>query len=204
MKKQLILGLGLVVLAAGVLLAQAAKDPAEIGQRNGPPQEFVPFGSGYCNQPGVAIPDNSPGGVSDNISVPGSFTLVDVDVSLNVTHTWVGDLAFTVTSPTGTSVTIVDRPGEPASSFGCSGDDINATLDDEAASPVENECSGSIPAIGGSFTPNNPLSAFDGEDAGGTWTITAVDNAGGDTGTLNEWCVVTDPVPVELQEFSID
>lgn len=204
MKKQMILVTALALMTAGLLMAQAEKDPEHIGERNGPPQAFVPFGSGYCNQPGAAIPDNTPSGLTDNLSIPGSFALIDADVTLNVTHTWVGDLAFTVTSPMGTSVTIVDQPGEPASTFGCSGDDINATLDDEAGAPVETACSAAIPAIGGSFTPNNPLSAFDGEDAQGMWTITVVDNAGGDTGTLNEWCVVTDPVPVELQHFSID
>ena len=44
-----------------------------------------------------------------------------------------------------------------------------------------------LPAIGGSFTPNNPLSVFNGESTMGDWTITVSDNAGGDTGTLNSW-----------------
>ncbi|HJK94072.1 MAG TPA: proprotein convertase P-domain-containing protein [Polyangiaceae bacterium LLY-WYZ-15_(1-7)] len=33
------------------------------------------------------------------------------------------------------------------------------------------------------------VSAFDGEDAAGTWTLTVVDSAGADTGTLNRWAL---------------
>ncbi|MCP5013392.1 MAG: hypothetical protein GY942_25740, partial [Aestuariibacter sp.] len=42
--------------------------------------------------------------------------------------------------------------------------------------------------INGSFSPNSALSAFNGEDAGGTWRL-QVDDAytSGDSGTLNSW-----------------
>ena len=100
---------------------------------------------------------------------------------------------------TGTTVTFYDRPGVPASTFGCSGNDIDATLDDEAATPVENECGAGVPAIAGSFIPNNALAAFDGEDVAGTWRITAYDLAGGDTGTLNTWCVDAATTPHQLR-----
>ena len=77
----------------------------------------------------------------------------------------------------------------PASTNGCSGNDIDATLDDEAATPVETQCAGSVPTILGTFTPNNPLSAFDGQSLAGTWRLTASDNVGTDVGTLTEWCL---------------
>src|SRR5690606_11005902 len=38
----------------------------------------------------------------------------------------------------------------------------------------------------------NPLSAFDGEDLSGTWTLNISDNALGDTGALTEWCLVAE------------
>jgi subtilisin-like proprotein convertase family protein len=137
------------------------------------------------------VPDNTPAGVTDDLVVVDSGEIIDMNVSLDVTHTWVGDLAFTLEHvDTGTTVTFYDRPGVPASTFGCSGNDIAATLDDEAATPVEDECGAGTPTIAGSFMPNNPLSAFDTEDLAGTWRITASDNAGGDTGTLNEWCLL--------------
>ena len=35
---------------------------------------------------------------------------------------------------------VVDQPGVPASTFGCSGSNFDATLDDDAADPVEDQC----------------------------------------------------------------
>jgi subtilisin-like proprotein convertase family protein len=139
----------------------------------------------------LSIPDNVPGGVNDSVTVATTGALTDLNVSLNVTHTFVGDLAFTLTHvDTGTSARFVDRPGVPVlGQFGCSGNDIDATLDDEAASPVESECAPSVPTISGSFVPNVLLAAFDGEDLSGTWQLNVSDNAGQDLGTLNEWCL---------------
>ncbi|HRW43480.1 MAG TPA: proprotein convertase P-domain-containing protein, partial [Flavobacteriaceae bacterium] len=139
------------------------------------------------DSPGVAIPDNTQPGVSVTIDITDDVTITDLDVDLNVSHTWVGDLDMVLTSPAGTSVVIFDRPGVPATTFGCSGDNIDATLDDEAATPVEDECGAGTPTINGTFIPNNPLSAFDGESTLGTWTLTVSDYAAGDTGTINSW-----------------
>ena len=89
---------------------------------------------------------------------------------------------------TGTTVTFYDRPGVPASTFGCSGDNVDATWMTKRPRRWEDECGAGVPAIAGSFIPNNPLSAFDGEDLPAPG-ITASDLAGGDTGTLNTWCI---------------
>jgi uncharacterized repeat protein (TIGR01451 family) len=155
----------------------------------------------YCSAPALVIPDNTPAGVSDSFAIGDTGSIIDVDVAITATHTWVGDLIFTLSSDSASS-TVIDRIGVPASTFGCSGNNIAAVLDDEAATPVENECGAGVPTIAGSFTPNNPLSAFDGTDIAGTWTLAVSDNAGGDTGTLNEWCVTVEYggsviVPVE-------
>ena len=139
------------------------------------------------DSPALAISDNDPAGVSTTISVTEDVTIEDLDLNLDVTHTWVGDLIVTLTSPTGTSAVLIDRIGTTTGGVGCSGDDILATLDDAAALPVEGQCGGGVPSIDGTFSPNNPLAAFNGESTLGDWTITISDNAGGDTGTLNTW-----------------
>src|SRR5688572_12256496 len=100
-----------VVLAAGLLAAATAHAQ-----------------SPYCQSVPAVIPDE--GQVTSDITVPDSQVLTDLNVSINATHTWVGDLIFTV-SKGATSVTIIDRPGFTGSGFGCEEDDINATLDDE-------------------------------------------------------------------------
>jgi subtilisin-like proprotein convertase family protein len=137
----------------------------------------------------VALP-NGTTTISSQLTVPASATIADLDVNVNMAHAWVGDLSMVLTHQnTGTAVTIIDRPGVPASTYGCSGDNILATLDDEAAAPVENQCSGT-PTISGTFTPNNALSAFDGENSSGTWQLSVTDNfTSADAGTLNAWSI---------------
>ncbi len=106
------------------------------------------------------VPISLPNGVASinsNLTVSGGGTIADVNFTVNMAHVWVGDIGMTI-SHNSTNVTVLDRPGVPASTYGCSGDNVVATLDDEASLPVENQCAGSTPTIGGTFTPNNALS----------------------------------------------
>lgn len=122
------------------------------------------------------------------IDVPANYVgdIVDLDFQLAIDHTYVGDLIVTLTSPGGTIVTLMDRPLSPTPSgiFGCSGDDIDTIIDDEAATALESQCAGATPTISGSHSPTGLLSDFDGEAIAGTWTLTVTDNAGADTGTI--------------------
>ena len=43
------------------------------------------------------------------LTITDDVSIDDLNVNLDVTHTWVGDINVTITSPAGTSVTIVDR-----------------------------------------------------------------------------------------------
>ena len=145
----------------------------------------------YCSSPNVPIPDSPSSGVEDSITVPGgSGYVTDLNVYIRADHTYVGDLVFTVRQGSGAQQAIFDRPGYTGSGFGCSGDNIDVTLDDEGTSAVEDACNPTPPAISGDLTPNVPLSFFDGAALDGTWTIHAQDFAGGDTGTLLTWCLV--------------
>jgi subtilisin-like proprotein convertase family protein len=134
------------------------------------------------------IPDA--GATSDTLVVGQGGALTDLNLSLRVTHTYVGDLAFSlVHEDTGTSVAVFDRPGVPGSQFGCGGDDIDVILDDDGTAPVETTCS-NAPAISGTLIPNAALAAFNGEDLSGSWRLDISDNAGSDIGTLDEWCLL--------------
>ena len=141
-----------------------------------------------CSTPALAIPDGVPAGANDVMVVAGGGNLSDLEISLDMSHTWVGDVAFTLTDGT-TTAAVFDRPGVPASTFGCDGTDVAAVLDDSAATPVENECDAGVPTINGTFIPNVALAGFIGAPFAGTWTINAADFATPDAGTLNEWCL---------------
>jgi subtilisin-like proprotein convertase family protein len=154
----------------------------------------TPGGSGgrVCSSTVVTIPDSNPTGVTSVINVGAAGTISDLNVVLTGTHSWVGDLRFNISNGT-TNVTFYDQPGVPASTFGCSGDNLPGVVgDDEGSSgSFENSCLNSTPAYipGGTYTGNSPLSAFDGGTAAGNWTLTVSDLAAGDTGTLDGWCV---------------
>ncbi|MBN2146023.1 MAG: M36 family metallopeptidase [Anaerolineales bacterium] len=142
----------------------------------------------FCSSPALAIPDNNPTGVFDSMVLPAMGNIQDINLWIDATHTWVGDLKFTLDN-TAFSTLAIDRPGNPSSTFGCANNNIEVILDDEGVDgPVENQCAVN-PALFGNPTPNNPLSVFDGSSTAGTWTLTAVDAIAGDTGTVNQWCL---------------
>jgi len=139
-------------------------------------------GTVVCDpSPAILIPDQGKGNA--DCTVVDTGTIKDLDVSLNIKHTFVGDLEISLRHvDTGRSVLlIVRRCG--------AGQNIAATLDDEASDPVGTTC-GSAPAISGIVRPEQPLSAFDGESFAGTWRLSAFDSAAPDEGSINGWALI--------------
>ena len=158
----------------------------------------------YCHAPGAAIPDGSAGGVNDAIAVVSDHAILDLDVTVKINHTWVGDLKVTLKHDAGVPVALVSRPGVPAlDNDGCDFDHVDVRINDEGTDgSVEAACSATPPAISGNRVGGDPpsaslLAAFDGQLLGGTWTLNVADLLGGDSGTLVEWCLVPtlDPMP---------
>jgi len=166
----------------------------------------------------IDIPDDSVnGGASDaNPGTPGVMTIevpagavgtiTDLDIQLAIDIAFPGDLIVTLTSPSGTTVTLIDRPGRAddgsgTGGFGCGfgNTNINVTLDDDATTAAEGVCAGT-PAISGVLSPTGNLSDFNGETLSGTWTLTATDFFPADQGTFlttsNCLSVTTTPVTV--------
>ncbi len=154
----------------------------------------------------IAIPDgdntsSSPGTISSIISPVITGSVTDVDVGIELSHTYVGDICATL-SHGGTTVDLLLRVGDGVltchygSPFGCSSSNMSVVLDDEATGDVESAC-----APNGRLQPSNPLSVFDGMAAEGDWELVITDNAGADTGSLTSWSlelVVEDDSRVEL------
>jgi subtilisin-like proprotein convertase family protein/uncharacterized protein YvpB len=153
----------------------------------------------YCKHPGFAIPDNDPNGIEDYLEINDPRFIVNIDTWINLSHTWVGDLVVQlIHQPSGTSLTLIDRPGYPENADGCNGDDIVSILDDEISSPVENKCAAFSPSIGGIYKPQQPLSEFAGETVGGTWILRVSDQSRGDVGRLNDWCLFVQASDIPL------
>lgn len=115
--------------------------------------------------------------VTSTINVNSHFTLADLNVRLNVTHTYDGDLQIWLISPTGTMITLSDNRGGGGDNFS------NTLFDDEATTAIR---FGNAP-FNGSYRPEDLLSAFDGQDAYGTWTLRVEDQASRDVGMINAW-----------------
>lgn len=126
----------------------------------------------YAVSPGLAIPDNNATGASSTINVPESGTVLDVNVTLEITHTWIGDLEIDITHG-GVTVLLFNGCGN--------NDNMNITFDDEGSALV---CASPTT---GTVTPTEALSGFDGMNKSGDWTVRIVDTAGQDIGTLDTW-----------------
>ena len=113
------------------------------------------------------------------------ITIGETQLRLDITHTFVGDLDITLTSPAGTAVQVHDEGG--------GGDDDMLVTYGDLGVPH-----GSLDFTCDCVMQGSPggLVNFTGESSTGTWTLDIFDNFGADTGVLNEWCVrVFDTIP---------
>eukprot|EP00457_Paulinella_chromatophora_P000494 gb/GEZN01000494.1/.p1 GENE.gb/GEZN01000494.1/~~gb/GEZN01000494.1/.p1 ORF type:complete len:1183 (-),score=128.90 gb/GEZN01000494.1/:747-4238(-) len=95
-------------------------------------------------------------------------------------HSYLGQLTFFLTSPQGTIVTLMaPRCGSYAN--------FHLSLTDDASLPVT---AGPCPATdGATYQPTQPLSAFNLQQACGSWTLGIMDEGSGDGGRLEGWAL---------------
>ncbi|MDH3626316.1 MAG: M14 family zinc carboxypeptidase [Acidobacteriota bacterium] len=140
---------------------------------------FLEIGSGTVDSvPSTDVPKNigifyAETAVSDLvIPIESSVTNVtDVKVTIDLTHSFIGDIEVAVQSPNGTLVQLHNHGGGSAS-------DIVGTY-------------------GVDLTPTQSLDAFNGENSLGTWTLSILDTAIGDGGDLNGWSLQITGRPAE-------
>jgi VCBS repeat-containing protein len=149
----------------------------------------VPLGS----KPSADVPKTIPSaGTGSTLTFNGPGAVQGLRVRIDkLTHTFVGDLRMTLRSPSGTTITLMNRPGtSPTSLDGAGGDDfVNLVLDDGAPTAIANLPATAPPGgYSGRFRPDQPLAAFNGENRQGVWTLSVFDMFGTfDSGTLVAW-----------------
>lgn len=138
----------------------------------------VPQQNSFSISPNVGLPAN---GVATTyaLNVNGlSGVINDVNVNVNITHPYDTDLHVYLTSPSGTRVELFTKVGASGDNF------VNTVLDDEASSLIS---SGAAPFTG-SYRPESSLSAVDGQNPNGVWTLEISDDYSFDpAGHLNSW-----------------
>jgi cysteine-rich repeat protein len=137
--------------------------------------------------PAVPIPAG-PGQVTSTIDVPGNPRVADIDVSLSLTHSSPKDMDLVLEAPNGNQIVLFTDVGSGALP------DLHLTIDDEAAFPAS-----AFDVLNGLAVQPEPgarLDWLDGQDAGGTWTLRAFDDAPSNGGTLHGWSLtVCEPPP---------
>jgi subtilisin-like proprotein convertase family protein len=113
-------------------------------------------------KPNLAIPDNDATGVSSTINVDRAGTVGTLKVSIDIKHTWIGDLRIQLVSPAGRVAVLHGQLGGDT-------DDLVVTYDSSA--------------------PLSPLSGLIGQGVRGTWTLRVADLAAQDIGKLNRWAL---------------
>ncbi len=93
-------------------------------------------------------------------------TVYGVTVSVNITHSYIGDLQVILRAPSGTQVVLHDRSGG-------STDNI----------------SGTYGTSGGTLSASGSMASFVGGTGTGIWQLSVADNAGSDQGQISSWSV---------------
>lgn len=151
----------------------------------------------YSNTTPVAIPDNvCAGGVASPISISGytgAVTSSGISISINITHTYDGDLILSLRAPNGQMLALTRNTGSSGDNF------TNTVFTDAAAALIT---TGTAPFTG-SFKPiattattctTTTITTFTAIGAGainpnGTWNLIAIDNAAIDSGMINNWSI---------------
>lgn len=136
--------------------------PADVGRLNrweleieGQPDALVEL----QEAPGITIPDDDPNGIERTLAATATGRVKDIEVSVDVTHTYIGDLLVTLVSPAGTSVTLHNRAGASADNL------------------IKTYAPTTLPA----------LQSVRGEPLQGAWKLKIADLEAMDVGKLNRW-----------------
>ncbi|OIQ37537.1 MAG: hypothetical protein BM563_08415 [Bacteroidetes bacterium MedPE-SWsnd-G1] len=145
----------------------------------------------YTDAPNMPITDNSTDFDETTISIPGDFMLSEIEVAVDVSHTYLNDLLISLVSPSGTEIKLIERSCS-------SNEDLMVNFSD---SGDVLQCQTPTTGV---FIPVDPLADLNGEVGNGEWTLRINDNAADDTGVLNSWTVnicSTEETAINTGEF---
>jgi len=145
----------------------------------------------FLNSNAVAIPDG--GGTSDDpeqgpiasssINIPSTITNIeDINVTLDVSHTYINDLVFQLQAPNNDIIVLWGRNCNSEDSF-------NITFNDNG-NQLPSAGSNCSNPLTGTFAPastSTDLATIFSNGTSGDWTLQFADFFPQDTGTLNSW-----------------
>jgi len=117
----------------------------------------------YSINPQMQIPDNNSQGIQSKLNIPSTPQGRSILVTLDLTHTWIGDLIITLESPEGVVIVLQKQSGGSA-------DNIRGTY-------------------GKNLTALGNLKSLSQVSVTGNWILRVSDVASRDIGTLVSWSV---------------
>jgi len=150
----------------------------------------------------IAMGTTNPGTFQSVITVADDFAIADINVTVDIIHSYATELIITLTSPDGTDVILSNLNGNS----GRPNDNFSVTVfDQEGTMPI----GGGAPPFNGTFVPDGDLSTIYGEMSAGDWTLTVEDTEPGDGGSIDEFTIelcLDQPLSIEnttLTGFSV-
>ncbi len=114
------------------------------------------------------------------INMDQNAVITDVNLTLNIEHTWIADLEVKLIAPDGvTEIILFEDVGSNGDNF------TNTVLDDDASTDVSN---GESPFTG-SYSPTGSLNDLNGLMSAGDWILHINDDANQDGGNLIDWSI---------------
>ena len=152
----------------------------------------------YSSSPSLDVLSNAT--ISNTINVAaGPASVQDLNVIVQLTHTWDSDLDMVLQGPSGFVTLSTDNGGSGDNYLTTRFDDASATAINAGAAPFNSDFRPEATFNGwsgtaGVFTGNEyaALSGFNGASADGDWTLWVADGVGGDSGTLAYWSLEFD------------
>lgn len=125
-----------------------------------------------------AAENQTQGITTSSFVVLDSRQILDINVRLDISHGYTGDLVISLIAPDNREVTLVNRRGSSGDNF------TQTTFDDEASLSVSGD--GFAP-FNNTYRPEQSLGTFDGLSGAGRWTLRINDAAAPTAGALNAW-----------------
>jgi len=123
------------------------------------------------------IPD--PGLISFSVDMPSVVESVSSVTIQGLSHTWMGDLVFTLEDPNGNQYPIF--AGDSSNDFV----DANFVFEDGSNGAPAYPTGGVVPD--GTYAAGHPLENIAGPS--GSWSLVVEDTFGADSGSFDEWCL---------------
>ncbi|MEM9292086.1 MAG: C25 family cysteine peptidase [Acidobacteriota bacterium] len=170
-------------VALGLLMACASSSAATVYSFDDTSSSTIAFTSATVDTNPLGLCDTGGPGtiVTRTFDVAESFTITDVGLGLNISHTSRDDIVVVLESPAATRVVVLnDTSGDGDDNY-----DLIMVDNGELTDPDDGDDDDVDEPFYHREIDNNALNAFVGEDSMGTWTAFICDDTADTDGTLN-------------------